>query len=620
MTYANRGLLPIFSAALLLLLSACQLNVKPQNVKPLAATYSPQEKQQQQQAARTLIAQFSLWELDSSPMLQAYRGQKTNYDRWDDISEQAQHAKHLKNAEFLHMAQNINLAALDSELALSIQLLSYQLKQSHQLFPYRHHNFPLNQLFGWHTEIPHFLVNIHQIHTIKDAKDYVARIKAVRPLMQQLIAQLKIREDKGITAPSFVYESVIEASQASLSGYPFNKDKNAKANVLWSHFETKIKQLELYESSEKVLLSSLKKALKRSYKPAYRALIGHLKQSQKNASANTGFHQFAAGKDFYSVQLQASTTTHLSAQQIHQQGLQEIANIKLNIEQLLPQLGETSIEALFKRTRGDQSLYYQDSARAITDSKHYIRTINEKLGQAFSNIPPLPMEVTQVEAFRQHSTPLAFYQPPSDDGARAGRYYLNQSKLNDMPAFQLEALAYHETIPGHHLQTIYALQNKQLPAFRRHGNFTAYTEGWALYAERLAKELGAYQDPWHEYGRLLMELWRANRMVIDTGLHFYGWDIERAMAFRLSNTPFSEADSLNAIQRYLVMPGQATAYKIGQLHFIKLRQQAALALGKHFNLADYHEFVLSMGPLPLAILQGQVLSWIEAQKTRQENR
>ncbi len=393
MTYSARGLLPFFSGALLLLLSACQLNEKPQ-IKPVEVTYSQQEIQQQQQAARTLMAQFSLWELDTSPMLQAYRGLKTNYDQWDDISEQAQQAQHLKNADFLHAAQNINLAAIDPQLALSIKLLSYQLKQNHQLYPYRHHNFPLNQLFGWHTEIPHFLVNIHQIQTIKDAKDYITRIKNVRPLMKELIKQLKIRENKGITAPDFAYESAIQASQKLLDGYPFNKDKKSKGNILWSNFDTKIEQLKLYESSEKVLRSSLKRALKKYYKPAYQSLIAHLKQSQKKASANTGFHQFESGKEFYNLQLKASTTTNLSAEQIHNQGLQEIANIKLEIIKLLPQLGEASIEALFNRTRGDQSLYYQDGASAIKDSKQYISAINKKLGQAFNNIPPLPMEVT----------------------------------------------------------------------------------------------------------------------------------------------------------------------------------------------------------------------------------
>ena len=188
---------------------------------------------------------------------------------------------------------------------------------------------------------------------------------------------------------------------------------------------------------------------------------------------------------------------------------------------------------------------------------------------------------------------------------------MNLSKLDEMPAFEFEALAYHETIPGHHLQIIYALQNKNLPEFRRHGHFTAYSEGWGLYAERLAKELGGYQDPWNEYGRLLMELWRANRLVIDTGLHHFGWDLEKALAFRLANTPFSQEDSINAIQRYLVMPAQATAYKIGQLKFIELRETAEKTLGAKFDLREYHQFILELGPLPLKILERQVESWVK---------
>ncbi len=608
-----RKILPIFSATLFLLLSACQLSPKPQ-IQSVEVVYSQQEIQQHEQTARTLIAQYNLWELDSSPMLQAYRGLKTQYDQWDDISEVTQKKQHEKNAEFLRTAQSINLSAIDHNLALSIKVLAYILKENHQLYPYRHHNFPVNQLFGWHTQIPTFLVNIHQIQTIKDAKDYIKRIKAVRPLMKQLIKQLKIREQKGIYPPAFVYESVIKASQGLLTGYPFNKDKKASPNILWSNFDEKVKNLKLYDSSERVLRVTLKKALTKYYKPAYLSLIKHMKKSKISAGTDTGFHQFKLGKEFYSQQLKSSTTTNLSPEQIHNQGIKEIAAIRLQITQLLPQLGETSIENLFERTRNDKSLYYQDAETALAETKSYVQAMNKKLGESFYKIPSMAMEITKVEEFRKHSAPVAFYQSPSDDGKRSGRYYMNQSKLNEMPAFQFEALAYHETIPGHHLQTIYALQNKHIPEFRRHGNFTAFSEGWGLYAERIAKDMGAYQKPWNEYGRLLMELWRANRLVIDTGLHFYGWDIEKALAFRLENTPFSKTDSINAIQRYLVMPGQATAYKIGQKHLLELRDSAQLALGTDFNLGKYHQFILSLGALPLNILQQQVMEWIKDQK------
>ena len=609
MTQPIRPLLGI--SLLCLSLSACQLNKQPQiEPKPIEAKYSEQEIQSNKQAARKLIAQYNLWELDSSPMLQAYRGLKTNYNQWDDISEATQKTEDQKNTEFLLAAQQIQSKALDANLALSLEVLIYQLKQNQQHYAYRHHNYPVNQLFGLHSEIANFLVNIHTIDTISDAKNYIKRVKNTSTLIAQLIDQLKIRESKGIYPPKFAYESVIKSSTQLLSGYPLNKT-DKEQHILWTDFSNKIEHLDLYNTSEKVLRDSLKRALKKSFKPAYQKLITHLKQSQAKASEETGFHQFPKGSDFYNLRLNAATTTDINAQQVHQLGLTEIANIKLKITELLPILGETSIESLFSRTRQDKSLYFASGEKAIEQSKAYINTININLNKAFKGIPNTGLEVKAVEEFRENSSPVAFYQSPSDDSSRPGRYYMNLTKLDDMPAFEFEALAYHETIPGHHLQIIYALQNKDLPEFRRHGHFTAYSEGWGLYAERLAKELGGYQDPWNEYGRLLMELWRANRLVIDTGLHHFGWDLDKALAFRLANTPFSKEDSVNAIQRYLVMPAQATAYKIGQLKFIELRETAEKALGPKFNLREYHQFILELGPLPLEILGRQVESWIK---------
>ena len=271
------------------------------------------------------------------------------------------------------------------------------------------------------------------------------------------------------------------------------------------------------------------------------------------------------------------------------------------------------LQAFFKKTRNDRSLYYSNGKQALNDSKHYIDELNKVLGKAFTGIPNMPMQVKPVEAYREANAPVAFYQSPSDDGSRPATYYMNFKKLDEMPKFQFEALAYHETIPGHHLQTIYALQSKELPEFRRHAHFTAYSEGWALYSEALPKELGAYQDPWNEYGRLLMELWRANRLVIDTGLHYKGWTINEALEFRLANTPFSKTDSINAIQRYLVMPGQATAYMMGQIKFKEIREKAERELGEKFNLGNYHQFLLELGPLPLTLLEQEIETYIQNQ-------
>lgn len=607
----NTKLKVISLAISLSMVSGCQLLKQPQVES--APLYSESDIQSAIHATNKLIEDYSSWELESSPMLQAYRGLKTNYGQWDDLSDAHYQKQYEQVQAFVKQGQAINLNALPKQQKLSLEVLLYDLQQSLEFHQYRYLNYPLNQMYGLHTQIPTFLLNIHQIETIEDAHSYIQRVSNVRPLFKELIIQLKHRESIGVLPPAFVFDHVLNASKKQLDGYPL--DKSQTHHIIWADFLSKIKKLDLYASSRDVLEYKLKRALQRNYKKAYNELIGYLESTKVKASQNTGFHQFSGGMSYYNLKLRASTTTPMSAEDIHQLGLNEIARLKTELTALLPKLNQPSIEALFEYTRTNkQDLYYLDGKLAMDDTKRYIKQINGQLPKAFNQIPNIPMEVKAVEHFRESSAPVAFYQPPSDDGKRPGRYYMNLSKLNEMPKFQFEALAYHETLPGHHLQSIYALSSSSIPEFRRHSNFTAYSEGWGLYAERLAKELGGYQTAWNEYGRILMELWRANRLVIDTGLHYFGWDIDKALEFRLANTPFTEADSINAIQRYLVMPGQATAYKVGQLKLLELRKIAETELGRQFNLGEYHDFILNLGPLPLALLEQQVLDWIQDQK------
>jgi uncharacterized protein (DUF885 family) len=607
----NKKLTALTLAISLAALGGCQLNQKTQIDS--VPTYTEQQIQAAISTSNQLIKDYSQWELDSSPMLQSYRGLKTNYDQWNDLSDEYYEKQHKQIQAFLAQGQAIDLQALPKDLALSLEVLLYDLKQSLEFYEYKYLNYPINQMFGLHSQVPTFLINIHQIETIDDAHAYIKRVERVHSLFKQLIVQLKNREAIGVLPPSFVFDSVIAASEQQLKGYPLDKSK--VHHVVWADFVQKIEKLDLYESSKKVLKFKLKRAITRHYKRGYKKLVNHLKQSKSKASKNTGFHQFSGGMSYYNLKLQATTTTDMSAEEIHQLGLNEIARIKQEITQLLPLLNQPSVEALFHYTRTNkQDLYYLDGKQAMDDTKQYIQSINKALPLAFKGIPNMPMEVKAVEHFREASSPVAFYQPPSDDGKRPGRYYMNLSKLNEMPKFQFEALAYHETLPGHHLQSIYALSSESIPEFRRHSSFTAYSEGWGLYAEFLGKELGGYQTAWNEYGRLLMELWRANRLVIDTGLHYFGWNIEKALEFRLTNTPFTEKDSLNAIQRYLVMPGQATAYKVGQIKIMEFRENAETRLGKQFDLGAFHKFILDLGPLPLSLLEREVNRWIRDQE------
>lgn len=629
-------------SALLISLSAtlvgCQTAQppKPQISEPVVII-SEKQKVEANQQARLLFAQYAQLALDSSPMMQAYRGLKTNYDQWDDLSERFAEQEQQKVVSMLDRAKAVYRDALDDDVRLSLDLLIYELEQSIAFYPYRHYNYPVNSLYGLHTEIPTFLVNIHQIHTIQDARDYIIRIEKVPTLINQLIEQLKIREEQGILPPEFVFDTVIAACEDLITGFPIDK-KSKDQHILWTALTDKMTELQLYRSSEAVLEKKLRRALQRKFKPAYLKLIKYLKKTKAKASKDTGFHQFAQGSDYYRLRLKQITTLNHDAEYIHNLGLKKVTDIQNQIFDLIPKVapeiilqntnkGETAqtpeakeaekqkiLQAFFKKTRNDRSLYYSNGKQALNDSKHYIDELNKVLGKAFTGIPNMPMQVKPVEAYREANAPVAFYQSPSDDGSRPATYYMNFKKLDEMPKFQFEALAYHETIPGHHLQTIYALQSKELPEFRRHAHFTAYSEGWALYSEALPKELGAYQDPWNEYGRLLMELWRANRLVIDTGLHYKGWTINDALEYRLANTPFSKTDSINAIQRYLVMPGQATAYMMGQIKFKEIREKAERELGAKFNLGNYHQFLLELGPLPLTLLEQEIDNYIRSSK------
>ena len=388
----------------ILAISACQLNTQPQPIAEPALTQEQIENQQQM--AQTLIEDYSHWQLSSSPMLQAYRGLKTNYAKWDDISDAYQDEQLAQEQVFLERLNGITLRALDQQTALSIQLLKDQIEQDIQHHAFRFHNFPVNQMYGLHSEIPNFLINIHQVETIKDARHYTDRVKGVDALINQLIEQLERREAKGIRPPSFVYDAVIEACESMITGYPIERSKIH--NILWSDFLQKIEKLGLYDSSAKVLKDRLEYYLKRYYKPAYSKLIAHLKQQKALASSDTGMHQFEGGKEYYNLRLQAITTTHLTAEQIHQLGLDEIARIKLAITNLLPKLNQPSLAALFDYTRTEKNLYFENNQEALAATKTYIQDMNQKLPKAFKDIPNIPMEVLEVEPYRESNAPVAF--------------------------------------------------------------------------------------------------------------------------------------------------------------------------------------------------------------------
>jgi uncharacterized protein (DUF885 family) len=354
-------------------------------------------------------------------------------------------------------------------------------------------------------------------------------------------------------------------------------------------------------------------------KPAYENVIAWARDASMTATADDGVWKLPDGAAYYDYLLKNYTTTDLTASQIHDIGLREVARIHEAMRGVMKQVGfQGDLSDFFDFMRTDEQFYYPDSeegrAAWIGGAQKYIAGMRAKLPELFVTLPKAEVVVQAVEPFREKSAGKAFYQRPSLDGTRPGIFYGNLYQMKEMPKYELEALVYHEAIPGHHMQNAIALEEKSLPRFRRSGGFTAYGEGWGLYSERLGKEMGFYADPWSEFGRLALELHRAVRLVVDTGLHAKRWTREQTIRYHVENSPTGEDAAIRATERYILMPGQATAYMIGMLKIVELRERAASALGAKFDRREFHDLVLRTGSVPLTVLEAEVERWVAAQK------
>lgn len=578
-----------------------------------AAGASEQDPNKQAQA---LFEQLFEEQVALSPMWQTYLGRKTNYDLWDDISPEHEKRVRALQQDHLQRLAQLNLDALNDNNHLSYQVLDEQLRRGIDAHKWRDHSYPVNQMFGWHARIPSFLMNNHRIDDRADAEAYIARLQGVEPLVNQLIANLERRAKKQILAPNFVYPYVIADSKNIISGSPFDPD--AQDSPLLEDFRNKLVALELSEKEHHKLLSAAKQALSSAVLPAYQKLIAYLHKLEDKADDRAGVWKLPSGEAYYEHMLQRMTTTELDAETIHKMGLTEVERIHGEMRALMSELEfEGDLQAFFTFMREDPQFYYPDTeagrAAYLERTRELIAAMEPKLDDYFGRIPEAELIVRAVEPFREKSAGKAFYQGPAQDGSRPGIYYVNLHDMRALPKYQMEALTYHEALPGHHLQIALAQEQDDLPSFRRHSSYTAYSEGWGLYAEFLPKEMGFYRDPYSDFGRLSMALWRAVRLVVDTGIHHKKWTREQAIDYFVEQTPMTRADAVREIERYIVMPGQATAYQVGMHKILELRARAEQHLGEEFDLRAFHDLILSGGALPLTLLEQRVEFWIQQQ-------
>jgi len=606
----------LLGAVITALINTPLLAALPEAANPLSAGSHTSAQPSESIRANRLFDDIFDRRVSRDPEWQTYLGIKTDYDKWTDISEEHQAAELAHARADLRLLQTIDTDKLDASTRLSYQLLEQQLRDRIEDYRWRHHSYPVNQMFGLHSQIPAFLINQHQIASVSDAEAYIARLDGIETLLAQLIEQLKIREAKGIVAPDFVLPHVIRDARNLLSGAPFD---GGRPSALLADFQGKISSLDIAETERNALRRDAELALLNSVQPAYQALIAYLEPQLARASHDAGAWKLPDGQAYYSNRLKRVTTTDLTAEEIHQLGLAEVERIHGEMRAIRDKVGfEGSLQAFMQYVRDDDRFYYPNTEegrdRYLARARDVLENIESRLDELFIIKPRAKLQVKRVEAFREKSAGQAFYQQPAPDGSRPGTYYANLYDMSAMPSYQLQALAYHEGLPGHHMQIAIKQELQDLPKFRRFGGVTAYSEGWGLYSELLPKEINLYDDPYADFGRLSMELWRAVRLVVDTGMHSKGWSREKSIAFYVDNTPNARLQAVKMVERHAVMPGQATAYKVGMLKILQERAKAKTALAADFDIREFHDVVLRNGAVPMNILEAQVDQYIAEKK------
>lgn len=567
-------------------------------------------------------------ELQFSPIGLTFLGRKDKNDQIDCFTLEC-HEEQLawRVAATEEMENEFDYDALSPADRISYDIWKYQTEQEVAGEEYLYNGYIFDQMNGPQGFMPTFLINFHNVETVEDFDALVNRISETGRAMNEAILIARESASRGVHAPKFAYEGVIDQSKKVITGAPFTEGEDS---ALYADVKSEIAKLseagELTEEEADAKLEQARIALVDNFQPAYEAIIAFAEEDMANSpdpDSPVGADTQPNGKDYYNHLLATQTTTDLTADEIHEIGLAEVARIHEEMEAIKQEVGfEGTLQEFFtmlRDSKDDERFYYPNTDEGrqayIDDATRDIENIKANLPEFFGILPKADLVVKRVEPFREQDGAAQHYYPGTPDGSRSGTYYAHLSDMTAMPKRELEVIAYHEGIPGHHMQISIAQELEGVPQFRTQAGFTAYIEGWALYSEWLATEFpDTYEDPYSNFGRLGSEIWRAIRLVVDTGIHSKGWTEEEAVQYILNNTAITEMQARSEIQRYIVMPGQATSYKIGMMKIQQLRKKAEDELGDKFDIRAFHDTVLGGGALPLEILERRVDQWIEEVK------
>ncbi|MCF2859482.1 DUF885 domain-containing protein [Pseudoalteromonas sp. SMS1] len=621
-----KSLLALSVAAVL---AGCQANVSQnhanqQGAQAMSVGISSVEKETQR--INQWFADKYEQQLQMSPMRMTMYGRKDKYSEIDDVTIQgARRQLAWLAGTVAELRSQFDYSKLDAEAQISYDLWIYEYEQQKKQLEFMNNSYIFTHMYGIQSWATTFMMNFHKVDTLQDMEDYNKRLVAISTALDELLSQTQERAKLGVRPPKFAYKGVIEQSKAMITGAPFTQsDKDAP---LWADAKGKVAALVennvIEQDVADRLLKNTKQALLKQYQQSYSQIVDWFEHDMRNFTQDDGYGVGSQpnGKAFYNYRLANQTSTDLTADEIHQIGIAEVARIKKEMLKIVEQVEfEGDLQAFFKFFRTDEQFFYEnnDAGRQgyIDDSIAYLDKINKKLPEYFGILPKSELVVKRVEPFRERAGAAQHYMPGTKDGSRPGVYYAHLIDMTSMPKNNMEAIAYHEGNPGHHMQLSIAQELEGIPEFRTKAMFTAYSEGWGLYSELLAKEMGAYQDVYSDFGRLVNEMWRAVRLVVDTGLHAKGWTEAQAIAYFKENTPIQETSIRSEVHRYMIMPGQATSYKIGMNKILEMREKAKQALGNKFDIRGFHDTILGGGGMPLSILEKRVNNWVETQQNK----
>jgi len=548
------------------------------------------------------------WEdnLKHSPEFASTLGDKRYNDQISDYSVKAVNAGLEREQNFLLRLADIDTAGLTDQEKISRDLLLRQITDDQEAAEFKEWEMPLNQMGGIDTTYPQLVAQL-SFTTVKDYDDWIARLHDLPTAFEQVTAEMSIGMDDHRVPPKYLLEKALDQAKALAS----QKPEDSPLALPLKHFPAAIPAAEQERIKTEMLDAIGKEVL-----PAYLRFARFLEVSYVPAGREQpGIDSLPDGAKYYAFLLRRATTTSLTAAQIHQIGLDEVKRDEAEMLAIAQKLGFQDLKSFRASLKTNPKLKASSPEALLEAYRGYLKPMQAKLPTYFGRLPKAPFEVVPIPAYLEKTAPPAYYQPGTPDGSRPGRLFINTFNATDRNLYGVESIAYHEGIPGHHLQISIAQELQDVPAFRKFGGYTAYQEGWGLYAERLGKDMGFYQDPYSDYGRLEADNWRAIRLVVDTGVHSQHWTRQQMVDYFHDHSAIDETSIQAEVDRYIAWPGQALAYKIGQLKILELRDRAKQALGDKFDLRAFHDQVLDSGALPLDVLSDRIDAWIAAQKS-----